>query len=190
MALFRSSLFVAKVGNSNVNVGPSLVLQGLLDTFDRSVDRKSAEEISDILNSQQISGLNPDQVMTVLPVLCLALMQNFAPSDQALLVAELQTTRADEALDPESKMMAVVIELAKYLGPDLVKRVLTNARPVLIAASTATAALAATAAPAATGAVLQEARRLTEQTTASAPPAPAAAGEGEQPAGEGEQPNV
>jgi hypothetical protein len=164
IALLRSSLFVAKVGGSDVNVGPSLVLQGILDAFDRSVDRKSAEEMSAVLTAPELAGLDANAVMTVLPVLCLALMQNFSASDQALLAAELNKTRADTTLSTDAKMRAVVIQLAKYLGPDLVKRVLTCAKPVLAALPAATAP-----APAAMSAVLEQARRIAEQTTPAAP---------------------
>ena len=158
VALFRSSLFLTKVGGSDVNVGPSLVLQGILDTFDRYVDRKSAQEISTILTANELSGLNPDMVMTVLPVLCLALMQNFSASDQALLGAALNAIKTDNTLGSDAKMRAVVIQLAKYLGPVLVKGVLTGARSLFVAP------------PAVRTAVLQEARRIAEQATPTAPP--------------------
>lgn len=158
VALFRSSLFVTKVGGSDVNVGPSLVLQAILDTFDRYVDRKSAREISKILTANELTGLNPAAVMTVLPVLCLTLMQNFSSSDQALLGAALNAIQTDDALGSDAKMRAVVIQLAKYLGPDLVKGVLTGARSLFVTP------------PAARTAVLQEARRIAELATPPTPP--------------------
>ena len=130
IAFFRSSLFVAKVGGSDVGVGPSLVLGALLDAFDRDVDRKSAAEISRVVQADKLAGLNPESVMSALPVLCLALMQNFAPGDQALLGTELIKTRNDETLAPEAKMRAVVVNLAKYLGAPLVESVLINARAI------------------------------------------------------------
>src|SRR3982750_2744912 len=42
MALFRSSLFTARVGNQDVGVGPSTFLQVVLTAADRAVDRRRA----------------------------------------------------------------------------------------------------------------------------------------------------
>lgn len=132
IAFFRSSFFVTKIGGSDVGVGPSLVLGALLDFFDREVDRKSAEEMSQVMSADQLAGLDPDSVMSALPVLCLALMQNFAPADQALLGTEITKTRNDGELSPQAKMRAVTVQLAKYLSADLVKKVLVNARDVFL----------------------------------------------------------
>jgi hypothetical protein len=163
IAFFRSSLFVAKVGGSNIGVGPSLVLGALLDAFDREVDRKSAAEISKVIKADKMARLNPESVMSALPVLCLALMQNFAPGDQALLGTELIKTRSDENLTPQTKMRAVVVHLAKYLGTPLVEDVLTNAREIF-----------ETPPPprpeASKAAVIDQARQLAEQAAAEQKP--------------------
>lgn len=153
IALFRSSFFVTKVGATNVGVGPSLVLGGLLDTFDRAVDRKSAEQMVDAIGDERLSALDPQLVMTALPVLCLALMQNFAPSDQALLGTEILKVQNDATLSAQAKMRAVLFQLSKYLGSDLVMRVLERASTVFLAPS-------ATPAPAQRDAVIEAARNL------------------------------
>jgi hypothetical protein len=160
IAFFRSSLFVTKIGDANVGVGPSLVLSALLDAFDREVDRTSAAEIAQVTKADTLAGLDPNTVMWALPVLCLALMQNFPPGDQALLGTELIKTRSDDTLSPQAKMQAVVIQLAKYLGAELVKDVLVNGRAIFVAAPPPSPPPPATAAPAA--AVLEEARKLGE----------------------------
>jgi hypothetical protein len=128
LALFRSSLFVAKVGGSNVGVGPSVALEQLLGAFDRNVDRKCAANISKELGQDVFAKLNPGRVMATLPVLCLALMQNFSQSDQAVLGADITKAEREERLSPEAKMRVIVICLAKYLGAPLVKQVLIDAK--------------------------------------------------------------
>lgn len=140
IAFFRSSLFVTRIGGANVGVGPSLVLGALLDAFDREVDRKSAEEISNVMRADKLAGLDPAAVMFALPVLCLALMQNLAPGDQAQLGAELINIRKDKNLSPQVKMRFVTVQLAKYLGADLVEQVLTNAREIFVEPPAAPAA--------------------------------------------------
>jgi hypothetical protein len=133
IAFFRSSLFVARVGGANVGVGPSLVLGSLLDACDRDVDRKNAEQMSGMLKQAPLlAGLNPDTVMFALPVLCLALMQNFPPSDQAQLGAELVVLRKDDTLSADAKMRTVIVHLSKYLGEGVVRKVLENAREVFL----------------------------------------------------------
>lgn len=133
IAFFRSSLFVAKIGSSSIGVGPSLVLGALLDACDREVDRQSAEKISEVVEEERLDGLDPAQVMLALPVLCLALMQNFAPGDQAQLGAEISKVRGDTTLSEDAKMRAVLIQLSKHLGVELVTKVLTTTRAILTA---------------------------------------------------------
>jgi len=136
IAFFRSSLFITKIGNSTVPVGPALVLGSLLDACDRDVDRKSAEDMSKVMMQDHLGGLDPVTVQYALPVLTLALMQNFQPGEQAQLAADLANVRGDDKLSAEAKMRAVTVQLAKYLGSDLVVHVLTNARDVFVAPTT------------------------------------------------------
>lgn len=130
VALFRSSLFTTRVGSTDVNVGPSIVLGTLLDACDRNVDRKSADRLSDAITDQSLAGLDPSAVMTALPVLCLALMQNFAAADQALLGTELLKVRNDSTLTADTKMRAVIVQLAKFLGQPVVAKVLEKAHDI------------------------------------------------------------
>lgn len=132
IAFFRSSLFIAKIGSSDVPIGTSLMLGALLDACDRAVDRRSAAQISDCIAGDRLDSLDPDRVMTVVPVLSLALMQNFDPGDQAQLGADLSKIREQAELSPEARMRAVLINLAKYLGADLVTKVMAVARPILV----------------------------------------------------------
>ncbi len=152
IAFFRSSLFVTKIGGSSVGVGPSLVLGALLDASDREVDRKSAEMMSEVIRMEKLRDLDPGTVLFALPVLCLALMQNFPPSDQAQLGTELIVIRKDDTLSPQTKMRAVIIQLAKYLSPDLVAKVLTNAHDLF-----------AVPQPVSTATVIEQARQIEKE---------------------------
>jgi hypothetical protein len=127
IAFFRSSLFVTNIGGTSVGVGPSMVLGALLDACDRQVDRMSAEKILDVLASDPLNDVHPAQVMYALPVLCLALMQNFSASDQAQLGAELTKIRADDKLSEQARMHAIVLQLARALSSRVVTKVLTSA---------------------------------------------------------------
>jgi len=133
IAFFRSSFFVAKIGGASVGIGPSLVLGALLDACDREVDRKSAEKMSEVMDDKALDGLDPDSVMYALPVLSLALMQNFPSGEQAQLGAELAGIRNDETMTEQAKMLAVLVQLAKYLSGNVVMNVLNHGREAFLA---------------------------------------------------------
>jgi hypothetical protein len=163
IAFFRSSLFKTKIGTADVDVGPSVVLGALLDACDRAVDRTSAAEISKCVSDANMQGLDPTQVLFTLPVLSLALMQNFSPSDQAQLGAELAKIREDKSLTDQTKMRAAVIQLAKYLGPALVKKVIADTGSILRAPA------ATVVAPLQMGDVIAAARSGTQPTPPATP---------------------
>jgi hypothetical protein len=144
-----------------VGVGPSLVLGSLLDACDRDVDRKSAEDISKVMRPEVLAGLDPNSVMFALPVLSLALMQNFPAGDQAQLFADLTNVRTDDTLSPQARMRAVTVQLAKNLGSKLVCEVLINAREVFEIPSGPPSPV--TAPPALL--VIEEARKLASEPT-------------------------
>jgi hypothetical protein len=131
LAVFRSSLFVTKVGETEVNVGPSQVLTSILDTFDRAIDRKCAAKIADGISQEGLDELDPARVISTLPVLCLASMQNFSTADQALLATELGKIKQNEELKPRAKMRATIVQLAKFLGNELVEKVLKGSISIL-----------------------------------------------------------
>jgi len=131
LAVFRSALFVTKVGESDVNVGPSQVLASLLDTFDRAIDRQCASDLSEGISKNKLDALEPKRVIEALPVLCLALMQNFSTADQALLGTALERIRTEDKLNDPERMQATISQLSKFLGYDLVHKVLTASTPIL-----------------------------------------------------------
>lgn len=175
LALFRSSLFVTKIGGTEVNVGPSVVLGAFLDACNRAVDRASAQRLSAGIADSKVADLNPDAVGSALPVLCLALMQNFAPSDQALLAAELNKIQQD-TVSPDVQMRAVILQLSKHLGHAVVEKVLADARSVFTSQPTNSAAPVRAATPPPTpletAAVLTQARALGQEQSAEPGPAP------------------
>lgn len=134
MAILRSSLFTARIGSQDVDVGPSLVLGAILEACDRNVDRKSAGRIVQGV-ADLVSGLDASRVLFTVPVVCLALMQNFPPSSQAQLAADLKKIQEDPNFDPGQKAVVVVVTLTKYLGSELVQKVVQQLRPILVPAT-------------------------------------------------------
>ena len=143
LAVLRSSLFTARIGNQDVDVGPSLVLGALLEACDRDVDRKSAGRIVQGV-SDLVSGLDANRVLFTVPVVCLALMQNFPPASQAQLATDLKKIQDDPNFDPGQKAVVVVVTLTKYLGSGLVHKVVQQLRPVLMPVAAPPAVVPAT----------------------------------------------
>lgn len=140
LAFFRSSFFLPKVGGSEVSVGPAAMIEVLLGACDRAVDRKSAKAIAGKLRKGELQGLDAKTVLTTLPALCLALMQNVAASDAALVAAEIAKIQSDEKLSNDAKVRTAVTQLAKFLGPELVLEVVKDSKDTLSAPSPVSAA--------------------------------------------------
>ena len=70
MAIFRSSVFTFRVGDQDVGVGPSSLLQIILGATDRAVDRvrasNRAEEVAEIMK-----GISFDASHQALPAYCI-----------------------------------------------------------------------------------------------------------------------
>ncbi len=80
MALFRSSLFTARIGDKDVGIGPHIVLQTVLKVADSAVDRASAvvraENVKEIMQS-----VDADKARKKLPRLCSRLLQSSLSED-------------------------------------------------------------------------------------------------------------
>jgi len=114
MALFRSSLFIRKVGDRDIGVGPSSFLQVFLSAADAEVDRQRA-----IYRSSKVSEIMKDvdytKAVKVLPPYCIALMQSLADD------AQRDLRRAVELLDKadmeaELKARTLGLELVNVFG--------------------------------------------------------------------------
>jgi hypothetical protein len=75
MAFFRTSLFLIRVGDRDIGVGPSAFFQIFLDAADRSVDRIRASARSGSVG-KIMEGIDYTKAFQALPPYCLALMQN------------------------------------------------------------------------------------------------------------------
>jgi len=113
-ALFRSALFLVKVGGSNVAVGPSLILSGLLEAADRGVDRvrakKRAEGVANIM-----ADVSFEKSRIALPTYCLALLQNVPPAEQLALRNSVEALSSADILD-EQKSLTLGLTLLNIGG--------------------------------------------------------------------------
>lgn len=119
MAVLRSSLFLVRVGDKDVGIGPSGVIEGLLGAADRAVDRRRGCERSEEVR-RLLGGLEWEQAREELPALCLGLMQNAAPSEQKALANTVKELEAGD-LEPEVRVYLVGLGLMNFAGAEVLK---------------------------------------------------------------------
>jgi hypothetical protein len=123
MALFRSSLFTLRVGGQDVGVGPSSVLQVVLDAADRAVDRRRARGRSSEV-SQTMKNVSFQRASEALPSYCLALMQNLSPEDQAELGTQVRALQSS-TMDDQMKALLLGLALLNFVGMDVLESAVT-----------------------------------------------------------------
>jgi hypothetical protein len=105
MVVLRSSVFRVKVGEQNVDIGPSSFLQSVIDAADRAVDRVRAQERAwTVANLMQ--NVAADKVLELLPSYLQALMQNLPENDKKKFceeVKEIDRTKARFRRQPAAR---------------------------------------------------------------------------------------
>src|SRR5258708_7889820 len=114
MAILRSSVFLTRVGNQDVQVGPITFLQVVLGAADRAVDRLRGVSRADRARTY-MAGVNFDKAAMVLPAFCIALMQNLSGDDQKLLANDLALLDKMQS-DPQTKAMIMGLKLMNTVG--------------------------------------------------------------------------
>jgi hypothetical protein len=117
IALFRTSLFTLKAGDSTVGIGPSVVLASLLDAADRQVDRyRATGRSADVVRlMRNVSFVKAEQA---LPTYCLALLQNVPDEDQAALRRAVDAL-AGSSMDDRLKALSLGLQLMNIAGVDV-----------------------------------------------------------------------
>lgn len=115
IALFRSSLFLVRAGDTDVGVGPSSFLQILLSAADRAVDRKRANARAKAV-AKLMSHVSFEKAVTALPTYCLALMQNVAPDEQENLARDVRELSQAQMADAV-KVLNLGLRLMNVVGP-------------------------------------------------------------------------
>lgn len=121
MALFRSSLFIVRMGNQDVGVGPSGLLQVILIAADRNVDRLRAAERDRVINSV-MKGISFTKSRVSLAAYCFGLMQNLNAEEQATAAAQINRISDDTTASEEAKARLLGLILLSLVGADVLER--------------------------------------------------------------------
>ena len=114
MAFFRTSLFSVRVRDTDIAVGPAVVLQVLLRAADRACDRLRAGPRARSVKAI-MKGINFHQAKEQLPLYCLGLMQNIS-ADEASQLRQAIAAIESSALTDEVKSYNLGLLLMIYVG--------------------------------------------------------------------------
>lgn len=118
IAFFRSSLFTARVGDTDVGVGPSALLQSLLGAADRMIDRDQAQgRATDVANIMREVDFNEAQQS--LPSLCFVLVENITPADQQGVSEQIKRLAAATDISLDQKAIILGVYLIRLVGADV-----------------------------------------------------------------------
>jgi len=115
IAFFRSSLFTARVGDTDVGIGPSTLLKSLLDASDLMLDRGQAgDRATDVGRIMRDIDFNRAKVS--LPTLCLALVQGLTQEQQKLVAEQIAKLTDEPIMRPEDKSTILGVYLLRQVG--------------------------------------------------------------------------
>lgn len=122
MTLFRSSLFMFRVGDQDVSVGPNAILQILLVAVDKEVDRRRGAQRARIVEDA-MEGIVLQDAVKNLPAVVIALMQNLSDKDQDEIVALVKTTgeALKEGVPERTVTLTLGLGLINVVGEDILK---------------------------------------------------------------------
>ena len=121
MALFRSSLFIARIGDQeNVGIGPSIVLQTVLDAADAGVDREAAMARAPAVE-QIMQSVDADKAKHILPLFCRGLLQSSLPEGQYDVMERKINETLEKASTEKSKAYLLGLILMNYMGASVLE---------------------------------------------------------------------
>jgi len=117
MAIFRSGLFIVRIGGNDIAVGPNLILQVLMQALDRAYDRKRAVPRSKAV-TEIMGGISFEQVKEALPTLCFDLMQNVTDQEVADLNNQIRDLTASQTMPDEARILSLGLALFNIVGEE------------------------------------------------------------------------
>ncbi len=119
MTLFRSALFTFRTGDQDISVGPNAILQVLLVTVDKEVDRMRGAIRAKIVEDA-MDGISFEEAVTNLPPVVIALMQNLSDKDKNEILDSVKI--ALESRAPErARVMTLGLNMINVVGEDILK---------------------------------------------------------------------
>ncbi|MEJ7792224.1 MAG: hypothetical protein WKF65_09675 [Gaiellaceae bacterium] len=124
IALFRSSLFIVRVGDQDVGIGPSTFLQNALGAADRGVDRRRANDRASLVG-EAMASVSFEKAHQSLPAFALGLMQNVEPDVQAQIGRQVEALRT-AAMPDSAKVLLLGLLLMNVVGGQVLRGAVTS----------------------------------------------------------------
>jgi len=119
MVFLRSSLLTLRVGENDVGIGPSGILQILLSAADRGVDRDRAKSRSETV-AKIMKDVSFVKARETLPTYCFALMQNLSAEEQQMFGRQIAAL-ASSGMDDTIKAMVLGLTIMNIVGEDVLR---------------------------------------------------------------------
>jgi hypothetical protein len=120
LLFFRTSVFKLKAGNSELAIGPSIVLDTLLGAADRAVDRAMASPRADFVH-RVMSDISFEKAATILPSHSVALMQNVTNEESQRIAGVVNELRSDKDMPDKIKSLNLGLELLSVVGANVLE---------------------------------------------------------------------
>jgi hypothetical protein len=120
LLFFRTSLFKLRVGDDDLAIGPSIVLDTLLGAADRAVDRVMAEPRAQFVH-KLMGDVSFEKGAAILPAHCLALMQNISSDETQRIVGVVNSLRANNEMPDKIKSLNLGLALLTVVGEEVLQ---------------------------------------------------------------------
>lgn len=121
IAFFRTSLFTARVGESDVGIGPSAMLKTFLEACDRLVNRDQATARADAVGAW-MKEVDFAKAQATLPTFCLGLVEGLDADEQRALGEQIKRLGDDKAIAEEAKARILGAYLLRQVGADVLRK--------------------------------------------------------------------
>lgn len=120
MAIFRTAFFTVRSGDQDVGIGPSALLQILLQAVDRAVDRgRAAPRAESVVRI--MSNVDFEKAKEGLPAFCMALMQNASAEEQQSLARQIDAL-ASSGMPPAIKSYLLGLAVTGLVGEAVLEK--------------------------------------------------------------------
>jgi len=129
-AIFRASFLKIKTADGETRIGPDVILDTLLATTDRQVDRAMAgprgERIAKVMEDISFA-----RAKDVLPTLCFALMQNVNPDESQRVSTQINALEVAKTIPDRVKAYALGLHLMNVVGHDVLSLAVARTKDLM-----------------------------------------------------------
>ncbi|WP_203076680.1 hypothetical protein [Falsiroseomonas ponticola] len=130
IAFFRTSLFTARVGDTDVGIGPSTMLKAFLDGTDRQVNRTQATDRADAVLAC-MKDVDFAKARTALPALCLGLVEGLTAEEQRALGEQIARLNEDRQMESAAKPHILGVYLLRVVGGTVLRKAVETLGPTI-----------------------------------------------------------